>query len=122
MHCLLVEDSPMMRQLLVFALGRIRGLQVVEADDGVDAVRRLSSNRFDLLITDINMPIMDGLKLVARVRNDEVHRDMPVIVITAESAEEDRERALRLGANAFITKPIQAPEVVETVKRLLRLE
>ncbi len=109
----------MMRQLLVFALGRIRGLQVVEADDGVDAVRRLASGKFDLLVTDINMPIMDGLKLVSRVRADETHCNMPIIVITTEGADEDRERALRLGANAFIAKPIQAPEVVETVKRLL---
>ncbi len=109
----------MMRQLLVFALARVRGLHVVEADDGVDALRRLNSGQFDLLITDINMPIMDGLKLVARVRKDERHKHMPIVVVTTESAEEDRQRAENLGANAFITKPIQAPDVVNTIKRLL---
>ena len=108
----------MMRQLLVFALARIRGLHVVEADDGVDALRRLSNRKFDLLITDINMPIMDGLKLVAHVRNDAQHKHMPVVVV---SAHEERDRAGKLGADAFITKPIQAPEVVRTIKRLLEL-
>lgn len=121
LRCLVVEDSPMMRQLLVFALARVKGLQVVEADDGVDALRRLSSGTFDLLVTDINMPIMDGLKLVTRVRNDAVHKQMPIVVITTESAQEDRDRAMALGANAFITKPIKAPEVVATIRQLLNL-
>src|SRR5215831_3403901 len=108
---LIVEDSPTMRQLIVFALRRIRDLEVVEADDGVDALRKLAGGRFDIILTDINMPIMDGLKLVKRVRSDDVHKDVPVIIITTEGAEEDRQRALALGANAYITKPIQAPQV-----------
>jgi len=120
--CLLVEDSPMMRQLLSFALARVKGLAVVEVEDGVDGLRRLSSGRFDLIVTDINMPIMDGLKLIQHVRSDPKHKGTPVLVVTTESAEEDRQRALELGANAFITKPVQAPEVVATVKRLLGIE
>ena len=120
--CLVVEDSPMMRQLVVFALARIRELTVLEADDGVDALRKLASRRFDLIITDINMPIMDGLKLIKRIRGDEVHKDVPIIVITTEGANEDRQRALALGANVYITKPIQAPQVIERVKELLKLE
>ena len=68
--CLVVEDSPMMRQLLVFALARIKKLKVTEAEDGVDGLRKLAGGKFDLVITDINMPIMDGLKLVKRIRSD----------------------------------------------------
>ena len=117
--CLVVEDSPMMRQLLAFALARIDNLTVVEADDGVDGLRKLATTRFDCVITDINMPIMDGLKLVTRLRKDPVHKDTPIIVITTESAVEDREKAMALGANAYITKPIQAPQVVSTVRALL---
>lgn len=120
--CLVVEDSPMMRQLVVFALARIRELTVLEADDGVDALRKLASRRFDLIITDINMPIMDGLKLIKRIRGDDVHKDVPIIVITTEGANEDRQRALALGANVYITKPIQAPQVIARVKELLKLE
>ena len=67
---LIVEDSPTMRQLIVFALKRLRGLTIVEANDGVDGLKKLSGDKFDLILTDINMPIMDGLKLVSLVRND----------------------------------------------------
>lgn len=117
--CLVVEDSPMMRQLLVFALARIKGLKVTEAEDGVDGLRKLAAQRFDLVITDINMPIMDGLKLVKRIRSDEVHKDTPIIVITTEGSQEDRQRAMSLGATAYITKPIQAPQVIAQVNALL---
>ena len=120
--CLVVEDSPMMRQLLVFALARIKKLTVTEADDGVDGLRKLAAGKYDLIITDINMPIMDGLKLVKRIRSDTVHKDVPIIVITTEGSAEDRQRAMALGANAYITKPIQAPQVIAKVKELLKIE
>jgi two-component system, chemotaxis family, chemotaxis protein CheY len=122
LRCLVVEDSPMMRQLIVFALHRLRELEVVEADDGVDAMRKLAGSKFDIVVTDINMPIMDGLKLVKRIRSDEAHKDIPIIIITTEGSQEDRSRALALGANAYITKPIQAPQVIAKVKELLKLE
>jgi two-component system, chemotaxis family, chemotaxis protein CheY len=119
--CLVVEDSPMMRQLIVFALARVKNVVVTEADDGVVALKRLAQGKFDLIITDINMPIMDGLKLVKRIRSDEAHKDVPVIVITTEGSSEDRARAMALGASAYITKPIQAPQVIATVKELLKI-
>jgi two-component system chemotaxis response regulator CheY len=110
-----------MRQLIVFALRRIKSLKVSEADDGVDALKQLQAGSFDILITDINMPIMDGLKLVSMVRKDANHKDIPIVIITTEGAQEDRERALALGANSYITKPIQAPQVINTVKELLKI-
>src|SRR6188474_968056 len=122
LKALVVEDSPTMRQLIVFALSRVRNLKVTEADDGVDALKKLSGQKFDILITDINMPMMDGLKLVSMVRRDEVHKDIPIVIITTEGAQEDRQRALSLGANAYITKPIQAPQVIATVKELLKID
>jgi two-component system chemotaxis response regulator CheY len=118
---LVVEDSPTMQQLIVFALKRLPELKVTAADDGVDALKKLQGAKFDILITDINMPIMDGLKLVSLVRKDEKHKDIPIIIITTEGAQEDRQRALALGASAYITKPIQAPHVINTVKQLLKL-
>jgi two-component system chemotaxis response regulator CheY len=119
--CLVVEDSPMMRQLLVFALSRVKHLRVTEADDGVDGLRKLAAGKFDFILTDINMPIMDGLKLVKRVRSDPTHKDTPIIVITTEGSQEDRQRAMQLGANAYITKPIQAPQVIAKVKELHKI-
>jgi two-component system chemotaxis response regulator CheY len=118
---LVVEDSPTMRQLVKFALSSLRGLTVIEADDGVSALKQLATTKFDIILTDINMPIMDGLKLVKRVRSDEQLKDIPIVIITTEGAEEDRQRALALGANAYIAKPIQAAQVIAQVKKLLRL-
>lgn len=122
LNALVVEDSPPMRKMIVFSLSRIRELAVVEADDGVDALRRMAATKFDIIITDINMPILDGLKLVKRLRADENYRDVPIIVITTEGADEDRRRALALGANAYITKPIQAPMVIKVVRETLGLQ
>jgi two-component system chemotaxis response regulator CheY len=121
LRALVVEDSPTMRQLICFALRRIKGLEVVEADDGVEGMKKLSASRFNILITDINMPVMDGLKLVSLVRRDEIHKEIPIVVITTEGAAEDRQRAIHLGANAYITKPIQAPQVINCVRELLKL-
>jgi two-component system chemotaxis response regulator CheY len=110
-----------MRQLIVLALSRLKSVQVTEADDGVDGLRKLAAGKFDIILTDINMPIMDGLKLVKRVRSDPAHKDVPIIVITTEGSTEDRQRAIQLGANAYITKPIQAPQVIAKVKELLKI-
>jgi two-component system chemotaxis response regulator CheY len=118
-NVLIVEDSPTMRQLIAFALKRIRGVRIVEANDGVDGLKKLSSERFDLILTDINMPIMDGLKLVSLVRNDANYKMIPIVVITTEGAQEDRERALALGANDYITKPIQPTKILDVARTLL---
>jgi two-component system, chemotaxis family, chemotaxis protein CheY len=118
---LIVEDSPTMRQLISFALKRLRGLRIVEASDGVDGLKKLSAEKFDLIFTDINMPIMDGLKLVSLVRNDANYKHTPVVVITTEGAQEDRERALALGANDYITKPIQPNKILDVARGLLNI-
>jgi two-component system chemotaxis response regulator CheY len=108
-----------MRQLISFALKRLPGVKIVEANDGVDGLKKLSTEKFDLILTDINMPIMDGLKLVSLVRNDVNYRSTPIVVITTEGAQEDRERALALGANDYITKPIQANRILDLARSLL---
>jgi two-component system chemotaxis response regulator CheY len=118
---LVVEDSPTMRQLIVFALKRLRGLNIVEANDGVDGLKKLTGDKFDLIITDINMPIMNGLKLVGLVRRDPAYQKTPIVIVTTEGAEEDRERALALGANEYITKPVQTTKLLEVTRRLLNL-
>ncbi len=116
---LVVEDSPTMRQLISFALRRISGCKIVEANDGLDALKKLATHKFDIILTDINMPIMDGLKLVSMVRNDPVHRAIPIIIITTEGAEEDRRRGMALGANAYIPKPIQTADLLGVVNGIL---
>jgi len=119
---LIVEDSPTMRQLLVFALRRLKDVDIVEAQDGMDGLRKVSSDHFDLALIDINMPVMDGLKLISLIRGEDSLRDIPIVVITTEGAKEDRERALSLGANEYLTKPIQANRVLRVVQSLLKGE
>jgi len=114
-NILVVEDSPTMRQLISFAMKRIPNARVIEATDGVDALKKLSSEKVDLILADINMPVMDGLKLVSLVKNNQSYKDIPVIIITTEGAREDKERALAIGANAYLAKPIQTQELIKLV-------
>ena len=118
-HVLVVDDSPSMRRQLLHALGRIEGLTGSEAGDGAEAWRKLAGAHFDLLLTDVNMPILDGLKLVALVRQQGAHRQIPIVVITTEGAEADRRRAMGLGATSYLVKPVQAQQVVEVARSLL---
>ena len=119
---LIVEDSPTMRQLLVFALRRLKNVEIVEAQDGMDGLRKVSSDAYDLALIDINMPVMDGLKLISLIRGEDSLKDIPIVVITTEGANEDRERAMSLGANEYLTKPIQANRVLAVARGLLKLD
>lgn len=118
---LVVDDSPTMRQLITFALKRIHNSQVTEANDGVDALKKLSGNKFSLILLDINMPLMDGLKLLSILRGNPSYNEVPIIIITTEGADVDREKALKLGANAYVTKPIQTNELLKVVKEFLKI-
>ena len=119
---LIVDDSQAMRRSIVYALQRLEETLCLEARDGAEGVKRLASESFDVIITDINMPVMDGLKLIAHARVEgSVHQTTPIVVISTEAAQEDRRRALALGANVYLVKPLRANTVLETVKQLLEL-
>jgi two-component system chemotaxis response regulator CheY len=120
-RCLIVEDSPMMRQLLEVSLSRIVGLEIDEADDGLAGLKKLASQKYDIVIADINMPFMDGLKLVKHIRNDKMHSDIPIVIVSTEGAKQDVQRAKELGVQAYLSKPISGAEIVSTVKSLLNL-
>jgi two-component system chemotaxis response regulator CheY len=119
---LIVEDSPTMRQLLGFALKRLKSAELVEAKDGMDGLRKVTSDQFDLALVDINMPVMDGLKLISLIRREESLKEMPIVVITTEGAKEDRERALSLGADEYLTKPIRANRVLSVARSMLKID
>ncbi len=116
---LIVEDSPTMRQLIIFSLKRLKNVEFIEASDGVDALKKLSNSKFNIALIDLNMPIMDGLKLISLMKKDENHKHIPIVVITTAGRDEDKEKAFALGVNAYITKPIQTNQVLATVKELL---
>ncbi len=117
-----MEDSPTMRQLLVFALRRMKNIEIEEAQDGMDGLRKVTSDHFDLALIDINMPVMDGLKLISLIRGEQSLARMAICVITTEGAEEDRARAMALGADEYLSKPIQANKVLAVAKSLLKAE
>lgn len=116
---LIVEDSPTMRQLISFSLKRFKGCKIVEAVDGVDALKKLQTEEVDIILTDINMPVMDGLKLVTLIRQNPKLKALPIIIITTEGAREDRDRGLALGADAYIAKPIQSSSLLKTITDVL---
>jgi DNA-binding response OmpR family regulator len=117
-NVLIVDDSRAVRQLLKMVLQRHVNCNLMEAEEWQDAYEKLKSGSFDLLITDINMPRMNGLSLIGRVRN-ELSLRIPIVIVTTMGHEEDRDAGLNLGADTYITKPINAPHLVETVTGLI---
>ena len=113
-----MDDSRAVRQLLKFILGMHMTLGIYEAGDGLEALNKLIERDFDLVITDIRMPYMDGLSLIKKVRR-EISLEMPIIVVSTMGKEADRNEGLILGANSYVTKPIQAPDLLREVTNLL---
>ncbi len=112
---LLVEDSPAMRAFVRAALEGIPALgsdmDIVEAASGFDALRLLPRGSYDLVITDINMPDINGLEVVRFVRKSERHQEIPLLIISTQSSERDRDRGLALGADGFLAKPFTPEEL-----------
>ncbi len=114
---LIVDDSRTVRQLLRLLISRHFPCDITDAEDGVVAVESLSVRRFDLVITDINMPRMDGLSLVSKIR-EELRLKVPIVIVTTVGKEADRDAGLKLGADSYLTKPIKGTDLVRTVLSL----
>ena len=120
---LLVEDSAAMRTYVRAALEGLPALgddaEIVEAASGFNALRLLPRAAYDLVITDINMPDINGLELVSFVRRNERYREIPLLIISTQSSERDRARGLALGANGFLAKPFTAEALRDAVTQSL---
>ncbi len=114
---LTVDDSASMRALLNHALTS-SGFDVEQADDGIAALEWLSENEVDVVITDINMPRLDGFGLIEKLRTGNRHRDRPILVLTTESSDEKKARARAAGATGWIVKPFDADKLVAAVRRV----
>ncbi len=114
---LTVDDSASVRQVVSFAL-RDAGYQAVEAGDGHDALTKLEPD-FRLVITDLNMPKMDGIELIRRIRSGHVNRYVPIIVLTTESHPEKKRGAKAAGATAWIVKPFRPEQLIGVIERVL---
>ena len=118
-HILIVDDSKTVRNLVAFIMKK-EGLKVTTAEDGLDGLEKLYSNPdIDLIISDINMPRMDGFTFIKNVREQETYRDLPIIVLSTEGQEKDIQQGLNLGANLYMVKPAQPEKLVRNVKMLL---
>jgi len=115
---LVVEDSSAMRAFVRAVLEDEDAAQVLEANSGFEAIRLLPRNAFDLVVVDINMPDINGLELLSFIRKSEAHANTPVIVISTEASEKDRQRGRDLGANAFLKKPFTAEQLRDVVARI----
>jgi two-component system chemotaxis response regulator CheY len=115
---LIVEDSPAMRQLLTFALKRIPGVTIDQVGDGVAALKLVRGERakkYDLILLDLNMPVMDGMKVLARLRDDGITKSTAVVVVTTEEHADTEEKALAFGARHFVRKPVNR----KTIEKIL---
>lgn len=113
-----VDDSPSMRALLRHALSG-EGYQIAAAEDGVDALERIDAAAPDLVITDINMPRMDGFGLIEALRRQPGHRNLPILVLTTESSDEKKARAREAGATGWIVKPFNPEKLAAAIRRVL---
>jgi two-component system chemotaxis response regulator CheY len=117
---LIVEDSSTMRALLVSALEELDGpVKVIEAESGFEALRMLPRERFDLIVTDINMPDINGLELVSFVKGNEAYRSIPLVIVSTEGSERDRDKGLGLGADAYLVKPFEPDALRQMARDLL---
>jgi two-component system chemotaxis response regulator CheY len=115
---LVVDDSETVRQVLQLTLVNA-GFDVVEAEDGLEALDKLAHHSVDMMITDLNMPKMDGLDLIKKVREDGAHRFTPIVMLTTESSEEKKLAGRKAGASGWIVKPFKPEQLLKVVKLVL---
>ena len=118
MRILVVDDSSAMRTFVRAAVEDELGADVTEATSGFDALRLLPRETFDVIVVDVNMPDINGLELVAFIRKNPAHVDTRILMISTEAAEADQARGLKLGANAFLSKPFTAEALRDKIETL----
>jgi CheY-like chemotaxis protein len=119
---LVVDDSATMRQLLCMTLARVDGItqaNITEASDGKDALEKVMSGSFDLVLTDIRMPRMDGLEFIRMVRSELNDQALPIIIISTKGADEDVQLGMDLGASGYLAKPVSMARLKEMVTSFL---
>lgn len=113
---LIAEDSSTMRSLLISTIAAMGDFEIVEAANGFEALRILPREKVDLVVTDINMPDINGLELVSFIKSNPNYKTTPLFIVSTEGSERDREKGLSLGADAYLVKPF-APEELQALIR-----
>ncbi len=117
---LVVEDSPVTRQFIVSSLANLP-IVPVEAANGFEALKMLPQKTFDIILTDINMPDINGLELLSFLKNHPNYCEIPVVIISTEKTDQDRKRGLALGADDYVTKPFRPEDLQSIIRRLLKI-
>ena len=120
MNFLLVDDSAIIRKMVKIALKKVFKGEILEAGDGLEALNVLTMNPVDLIICDINMPNMDGMEFLTRVKETEDFKEIPVIMLSTEQGEEDIKEAMNRGASAYLKKPVKPDILIKTVYEVLK--
>ena len=116
---LTVDDSASIRQMVSFTL-RKADYEVVEAVDGKDGLAKVSSGKFDLIVTDLNMPNVDGIQLITAVRKLPGYSFIPILMLTTESQAEKKDAGRKAGATGWIVKPFNADQLIAVVQKLVK--
>ena len=116
---LIVDDSPTMRRILVNTVIKAGYLSIKEAEDGKDALAKMMAGKFDLLMTDWNMPNMSGLELVEAVRADANFKGIPILLVTTRNLKEDIVNAIKSGVNGYIIKPFDAKTLNAKINEIM---
>lgn len=115
---LVAEDSSSVRKFIFFAL-KLAGIEVIAAVDGMEALEQLPKQKIDMLITDINMPNIDGIKLIKSVRENPEYKDLPIIILSSLSGDEDIEKGIAAGANSYLIKPFNAKRMQYEISKYI---
>jgi two-component system chemotaxis response regulator CheY len=116
---LIADDSPTMRAMLVSTIEMLGDFHVVEASSGFEALRLLPREKVDLILTDINMPDINGLELISYLRNNSNYRSIPVFIISTEGSQKDVEKGKLLGANEYVVKPFDPARLLKLISSYL---
>lgn len=117
---LIVDDSQLIHQMYKLIMMRFHGCTVVDAMNGLEGLDILSrDNSFDLILLDINMPVMNGLQFMEKVSKSGLHRHIPIIVISTEGKEEDTLKAMKLGASGYVVKPFKTENLYSLMEKVL---
>ena len=119
MKIMIVDDCMTTRKLLGIYL-KAKGFEVVFAENGLDALEKLATSKVNMIITDLNMPYMDGIELIKNLRADSNCEHIPVLMVTTEADPEEREKAITAGANGYIIKPVTADMITQNIKDILK--
>lgn len=115
---LVVDDSRTFRAMVIFAVKKFtRFKKPVDAADGLEALEAMAKNDIELVVCDINMPNMDGLEFVKTIRANDNYKDIPVIMLTTEGADESRKKAMEAGATSYLQKPFKPDELIEEMQK-----